>query len=492
MEKIYRSYYTDSNHIKDYMVNMLKLSPDDLVLEPCGGEGAFIDTLLEIMPDIKIDTVDINKEAINTLHLKYENNSNINIRKTDTLLDDVFDKYSIKGHYDKIIGNPPYGGWQDYEKRDLLKKKYNNFYVKETYSLFLLRAISLLKENGILSFIIPDTYLYLHNHKELRKYLVSNTSIKEILIFPSNLFPGVSFGYSNLSIITLVKNTNPNNKIRVFKNITKDEDFKSIMNNQDISNLELINIKQSDVKNNNNYSFYLNDSVANIMSNSKYNLGDLAECVTGIYTGNNKKYIYAKDKNVKRSKGYNVIDNNLIDNESKNLKGVSEDKKYIPLIKGNSETSYVREKINWYIDWTPEAIDFYNNDKKARFQNSAYYFQKGIAVPMVKSTNIRATMFEGKVFDQSVVGVFPKDPKYYLFILGLLNSKIARDLLFNINPTANSSANYLKRIPIVIPTDKELEKVNKLTQKMINDNDNNEVQIKIDNLFFEIYNKISK
>ena len=37
----------------------------------------------------------------------------------------------------------------------------------------------------------------------IKDIIFSNTKIDEILIFPSKFFPGVSFGYSNLSIITL-------------------------------------------------------------------------------------------------------------------------------------------------------------------------------------------------------------------------------------------------------------------------------------------------
>ena len=68
------------------------------------------------------------------------------LKRTDTLVDEQLDCFgAIGGHYDKVIGNPPYGAWQDYDKRDLLKKKYPSQYVKETYSLFLLRCISVLK-----------------------------------------------------------------------------------------------------------------------------------------------------------------------------------------------------------------------------------------------------------------------------------------------------------------------------------------------------------
>lgn len=469
------------------MVSMLSLKPEDLILEPCGGEGAFIDTLLEKSPQCFIDTVDLNDESIDIMKMKYSEYPNIKIRKTNTLTDDIFDKYSISGHYDKIIGNPPYGGWQDYEQRDLLKKKYSGFYVKETYSLFLLRCISLLKKNGTLSFVIPDTFLYLHNHKELRKTLLFDTSIKEILIFPSKLFPGVSFGYSKLCIITIEKKNNPMNQINIYKNITREEDFEAVMNKEDLSKFELITLDQESIKKNESYTFYLNNKTAAIMSNSKLCLNDIADCVTGIYTGDNKGYIYADNEGVKGSKDYKIVDHEFIDHDCENLTGTSHQYKYVPIIKGNSSSAYTRKTNDWYIDWRQEAIKFYNTNKKSRFQNSQYYFKKGIAVPMVKSSKIRATIFDKKVFDQSIVGVFPREEKYILFILGLLNSNIAKDLLFNINPTANNSANYIKRIPIALPSEEELKVINTLVNNLIENQNDDQSQEKLDHLYLSVY-----
>ena len=141
----------------------------------------------------QIDALDINSDAISILKKKYEDNSAVVVRETDTLLDEQLDLYSISqlwlkqtdtlfdkqldmfsslgGHYTKVIGNPPYGAWQDYEKRDVLKKKFAGHYVKETYSLLLLRCISVLRMNGRLSFIIPDTYLFLNMHSRLRELI---------------------------------------------------------------------------------------------------------------------------------------------------------------------------------------------------------------------------------------------------------------------------------------------------------------------------------
>lgn len=194
MRDLFCSYYTNSKEITSYMVAKLDISENDMILEPSAGEGIFIDEILGTNKTVRIDALDINSEAIAILKKKYENNVAVVVRETDTLLDEQLDIYSISqlwlkqtdtlfdkqldlfgdlgGHYSKVIGNPPYGAWQDYEKRDILKKKYAGHYVKETYSLFLLRCISVLKLHGRLSFIIPDTYLFLNMYSRLRKVLL--------------------------------------------------------------------------------------------------------------------------------------------------------------------------------------------------------------------------------------------------------------------------------------------------------------------------------
>ena len=204
MKNLYCAYYTNSDAITQYMTEMIQLEDNDKVLEPSAGEGIFIESLLQQKRAISIDALDMNENAVSILMSKFAStHDNISIRKTDTLLDSELDLYNMfGGYYDKVIGNPPYGAWQDYDKRNILKKKYSGYYVKETYTLFLLRSLSVLKPDGKLSFIIPDTYMFLNMHENLRKTLLQNAVINQILIFPSKFFPGVNFGYSNLSIIT--------------------------------------------------------------------------------------------------------------------------------------------------------------------------------------------------------------------------------------------------------------------------------------------------
>ncbi len=493
MKDVYCSYYTESEDITSYMVSKIGICANDLILEPSAGEGTFIDEILKRKVKVRIDALDINENAIVTMKQKYSNIPDVTVRLADTLFDKILDDYanseiwlkntdifldkqldlfsSESGHYDKVIGNPPYGAWQTLEKRELLKKKYVGQYVKETYTLFLLRSLSVLKNGGRLSFIVPDTFLFLNMHEKLRKILLTNTKIEEILIFPSKFFPGVSFGYSNLSIITLEKSDRDEaleNTVRIIKGFKSSEEFEEVLKSKFQRHHRIFELKQLDIFTTEKSRFILaDDEISTMIDASDKKLGEMASIVTGFYSGNNKKFICSKNENVKNSKGYNIIDiTKIVDTTS--LTGVAGvEEAYVPYIKSSSSTRYKRIDDEWFVRWDVETIKFYNDDKKARFQNSQFYFKKGIAIPMVKSKDMKATLMENRVFDQSIVGIFPNDEKDMYYVLALMNSDVINRLIHIINPTANNSSNYVKQLPYKVPSLKDRRKIEENVEEIL-------------------------
>lgn len=308
MQDIFCAYYTESEEITNYMVRKLGLFSGDTILEPSAGEGVFIDAVLNQNKNVSIEALEINPDATAFLKSKYKNSQNVKIRLTDTLLDEQLDLiaensiFSTTASYDKVIGNPPYGAWQDYDKRSLLKKKYLGHYVKETYTLFLLRCLSVLKDKGRLSFIIPDTFLFLNMHSRLREIILKTSKIEEIVIFPSKFFPGVSFGYSNLSIITLQRtSTNEalTNSVRIIKGLTDPRDLTRILDNN-TDNLQVHYLRQMEILEAPQHRFIITaEKTSFILVNSKATLGEIADIVTGFYTGDNRTFIRAAEIEVK-------------------------------------------------------------------------------------------------------------------------------------------------------------------------------------------------
>lgn len=488
----YQAYYTKSDPILNYMTNMLHFRPQDLVLEPCGGDGVFVDKILEKSPLSNIYIYELNPNAVGNLRVKYKKESNVIVKETDTLLDS--EVISCSHRFDKIIGNPPYGARNDDHKKAALNRVYANLYTKESYTLFLYACTRCLNENGELSFIIPDTFLSLHRHLAIRKFLLSNTQIREIALFPSSFFPGINFGYANLCIITLVKssdiNKNLQNIIRIRRN------FKSVeeLENDYSGTVKYVSQKSIYERVGSAFMFNSSDRIMELINNTAIKrIGDIADCVTGFYSGNDKKYLHPINESVKNAKKYISADDShirktsLTENEKK--QGIESTQYLVPIVKGGNY-EYIKPN-NWYMNWSTQAIVEYRSSKKCRFQNSSYYFKNGVAIPMIRSSKLTGALIDGRLFDQSIVGVFPKDETWTLYLLGFINSTICSELINAINPSTNNSANYIKKIPFIKPDNNTRKKVETIVEEIISSigqgNDVANLKLKLDNIFRNLY-----
>jgi hypothetical protein len=201
-------------------------------------------------------------------------------------------------------------------------------------------------------------------------------------------------------------------------------------------------------------------------------IGDVADVVTGFYSGNDSMHLRALPGEHHRSASkYAPVNEKLIATEPPSqfelYNGIKGSKHWVPIVKGGS-ISYVKP-TTWFMDWSRTAVHSYRvtNRAKARFQNSSYYFRQGIAVPMVSSRRVTAALLDHRLFDQSIVGIFPKSQEHLLYLLAFFNSAVCTRLLREINPTTNNSANYIKRLPFLEPPSRILREVTRLVEEGI-------------------------
>jgi hypothetical protein len=103
-----------------------------------------------------------------------------------------------KKGFDIVIGNPPYGVKVDDEIKDLY-----NLGSKDCYGAFMAMAMKkLLKQNGVLSFIVSDTWLTIKTHYELREQVL-NYQLKKIIRLHQDCFKATV----NSCIFTLKKSS---------------------------------------------------------------------------------------------------------------------------------------------------------------------------------------------------------------------------------------------------------------------------------------------
>lgn len=91
--------------------------------------------------------------------------------------------FEINDGFDIVIGNPPYvvpKNLTKNEKKYFIKKYKSALYQINLYLMFMERGLSLCNKHGILSYIVPNTWLVNKTVKDFRKYFIENYSIHTI------------------------------------------------------------------------------------------------------------------------------------------------------------------------------------------------------------------------------------------------------------------------------------------------------------------------
>ena len=95
--------------------------------------------------------------------------------------------------FDVVVANPPYGINLLRNYADIFENNYKTFYGRgESYVLFIEMANNILKNKGLLAYIIPDTLLNLSFTELSREYILKNTYLSEVDLLPTNVFANAS------------------------------------------------------------------------------------------------------------------------------------------------------------------------------------------------------------------------------------------------------------------------------------------------------------
>jgi type I restriction-modification system DNA methylase subunit len=92
------------------------------------------------------------------------------------------------GGFDAVIGNPPYGATFGDREAEYFQEKFKVFSgVKDVYTFFIERSLSLLNKGGRHSFIVPSAWLGGPQYKKLREVLLPY-QIDSIILLPFDVF----------------------------------------------------------------------------------------------------------------------------------------------------------------------------------------------------------------------------------------------------------------------------------------------------------------
>ncbi|MCL4481846.1 MAG: N-6 DNA methylase [Bacteroidetes bacterium] len=226
--------------------------------------------------------------------------------------DDLIDKYALKepespfgalAGFDVVIGNPPYGALFSMKESAYFKSRYNSAVWRgESYLLFIEQALKLLKKDGFLGFIVPDTLLNLGFTQPTRELLLRNSKLQEIVGLPSNVFSGATVD----TIILLTGRTgyashfNASNIL--VKTFGKRQPIQSIQNPQ-----KEFYAKAKDWFDQNAFNIHTDNSEIALLSKIEFRkkcLSDISEMYSGIKVYSVGRGIPVQTEEIRNSKPY--------------------------------------------------------------------------------------------------------------------------------------------------------------------------------------------
>ncbi|MDR2571259.1 MAG: Eco57I restriction-modification methylase domain-containing protein [Oscillospiraceae bacterium] len=191
--------------IADYMVSLFTLKEKSVVLDPCFGTGVFIDSIHD---NTGYSTVGY--ELDNSLYSNY-----IKQNKVSKLInaDFLLSMHDMK--YDGIIMNPPYIRHEKIDElynfgitKRLLQNEGEFSTLPKTanlYMYFIVKALNLLRSNGELVVIFPESWLNTQSGNSFKNTLEKRCSIIKCIHIKGNAFEQKKL--VGVVILKLTKNT---------------------------------------------------------------------------------------------------------------------------------------------------------------------------------------------------------------------------------------------------------------------------------------------
>ena len=210
-----------SNFVAELLKRVSSNEDIKVILDPASGECALLRAVQNIFGNKKeYIGLDVDKEAIQN------SKDAVRIIHNDTIMPQKVKKKTVDYWRDKlpvvdaVIANPPWSSEKIYERADLISAGFSLVSGQyDSYVLFMEFAFNILRENGLMAFIIPDS-LFDTQNENLRKFLLEKTQIKVIARLGEKIFEEVN--RATTVIICKKAIPTPNSETTCFRLSTED------------------------------------------------------------------------------------------------------------------------------------------------------------------------------------------------------------------------------------------------------------------------------
>ena len=326
-----------------------------------------------------------------------------------TYFADVFEQ----GGFDIVIGNPPYGVSIKDDYRKAVVASWGNVPDYEIYYYFIVLSAPLLKEKGIMSYIIPNTFLFNTFAKHFREMLVEKWNVLEIL--DCTKFPIFESAVVRNAINLFQKDSEGSKQVG-YRNTANVTSFSDLLERE----REFMTVESLLAMNQNwGLAYFLPTSirnVVNLISSSPLTVKDVfPEISQGLIAYDKYK---GQSEEIIKSRAYHSF--------------IYKD--------GLKKWLWGEDVTRYNLTWNgKEYIDYCNGIANPR--NPSFFVGKRMLVREITNPSIFAALIEIEAYNDPSIIIVKESRDYPIEILvGIMNSKLATFFHFNHSPKATKGA----------------------------------------------------
>lgn len=426
LEELYKRYKTETNQ-EEVLKTIIEKVLIGYDLDSDLSEIAAINIFLKISEYVNPEEIDFNLliftsmsgDEYGTLNL---NTSNVKMLNVSSDYFCEYNDYFSNGTCDVLITNPPFMG-----KRNMGISLLN--FLKLNYPLskgdlciaFLIRCIGLLKKSGSLGFVNQTSWMYLKSYGEIRKVILEENQIVEIVDLGSDSFVDIN-GEKTSVALTVIKNDKPESNVKFIKLRSFSlREKERILLNRTISKEMIYTCSQEELLDNNEHVFNYEGLTLTKLFKTMSSYKEFATPMQGTSTGDNKQFIdYAWNR--------------------------SDDPEWVLVSKGGGYSKW--SGLNLYkVKWGKNA-EYIKQHPSSALRNLKYMKDTELVYSDTGTQGLSVRLLKkDQVFIASGPGIRLNEGKKFAH-LAFLNSRLASYFLKLLSPKYTIAAGYIGKIPV--------------------------------------------
>ena len=358
--------------------------------------------------------------------------------------------------------NPPYMAVSN--SSPLLNSYINKNYLggkTDLFATFIEKCIRYTEKDGLVSMITMQSWMFLTSFTKLREKILSN-EINNLVHLGARGFDEIS-GEVVQTVAFSITKTSLGGKLKgKYQRLISGKNEREKMN-QFLSGKYLFISKGEYFRRvpEKLIAYWVGEETISCFQYP--NIAQIFTTREGMATADNDKFLRLWEE---------VKFSNITLNCSSNQEALDKKVKWVPYNKGGTTRKWYGNN-DYVVDWENDGSRIKNNidpkTKRIRSHNynAEYGFKEGLTWSAISSGELAVRYCtKGFLFDSKGAKGFPKNNKYILFILALLNSKIAMQFLQFISPTLDFKVGDIASIPLKY-NEAFSEKINNITHQLV-------------------------